>query len=215
MSRDYRFFFERLQCSKDVATLITKLCTVSANGRTHLPTGSSLSPILSYWTHHELFNDINALCASKGCTMTLYVDDITVSGCNASQLLLEQITQKIDAAGLTAHKFKIYREKPAKVTGVIVLRNGIAFPHSRARDIRKMHEELDTVPAENLGSHLSKLVGKLNEAQQFVPSYGELKKTVLKQHSEVWTKVVADRVARSRKALTRRRRKQVAKAAPD
>ncbi|ABX18504.1 reverse transcriptase family protein [Burkholderia multivorans] len=209
----YHFFLNNLKCSQDVATLLTKICTVSACGRTHLPTGSSLSPILSYWAYSHLFDEINSLCAAKGCTMTLYIDDITVSGPNADKLLLAEIRNRIDATGLVAHKFKASQGMPIKVTGVIVLRDGITLPHDRARDIRKLQAELATTSPEEVDPTLSKLVGKLNEAQQFVATYGEIKRAVLRQHSNAWNRIVTERATQSRRAMLRRRRKTAVKKA--
>lgn len=201
----YRFFQKKMKCSPDVATILSKICTVSVKGRTHLPTGSSLSPILSYWVYSDLFDEINALCVSKGCVMTLYVDDITVSGASANKELIAQIEEIIRQAGLTAHKIKIFDGAPATITGVIVHGNRLALPHDRAKDIRELQGTIRSMPIDTVDPVLSKLVGKLNEAQQFVAGYGAIKKALLAEHAIAWKRITDDRVGKSRKALERRR----------
>jgi hypothetical protein len=202
----HRFFEKNMKCSPDVATILSKLCTVAARGRTHLPTGSSVSPILSYWIHSDLFDGINALCVSEGCVMTLYVDDITVSGENANKGLIAQIKQLIHRAGLTAHKIKTFDAVPATVTGVIVHGNRLVLPHERAKDIRELRATVRSLPEDDIDSVLSRLVGKLNEAQQFVAGYGTIKRNLLAENAGPWKRITEERVAKSRKALRRRHR---------
>lgn len=208
----FNFFRKQMECSVDVATVLTKLCTVSARGRTHLPTGSNLSPILSYWVHSALFDKIKLMCDSVNCAMSLYVDDITVSGEKATSALIAKIEEVIAAAGLTSHKVKMYDGVPATVTGVVVHKGRLALPHARARAIRELRESMATLAPSEVDATLSKLVGKLNEAQQFVGSYGAIKKKVLSTHAAAWKRITESRVAKS-KAAAKRRRVKAAKTA--
>lgn len=210
----YNFFKKKMECSVDVSTVLTKICTVSARGRTHLPTGSNLSPILSYWVYSDLFDKIKVMCDSVSCTMSLYVDDITVSGKNATGSLVTKIEQEIAKAGLTSHKVKMYDGVPATVTGVIVYKGRLSLPHQRARDIRELRTSMSTVPHAETDATLSKLVGKLNEAQQFVAGYGAIKKSVLVKHAAAWKRITETRVAKS-KAAARRKRAKARAAARD
>ncbi|APY91879.1 reverse transcriptase family protein [Burkholderia pseudomallei] len=205
----FSFFKNRMQCSPDVSTVLTKLCTVSTKGRTHLPTGSSLSPILSYWVHSELFDRIKSICDDLGCRMSLYVDDITISGKNADAALVTKIEREIEKTGLTAHKIKIFDGIPATVTGVVVHKGRLALPHDRAKDIRMLREALDKLPEKDADSTLSKLIGKLNEAEQFVAGYGAIKKTLLSDHAPVWTRITTVRVEKSKAAARRKRLKAI------
>lgn len=138
--------------------------------------------------------------------MTLYVDDITVSGVLANDSLLEQIKNRIEATGLKAHKLKTYVGTAAKVTGAIVLQNKVALPHDRAKDIRELQKQLDYLSGAELSSALSRLVGKLNEAQQFVSEYGLTKKALLARYATTWKEITDDRAKRSRRAMLKRRR---------
>ncbi|CAE6864467.1 RNA-directed DNA polymerase [Burkholderia sp. R-69980] len=208
----FNFFKKKMECSVDVSTVLTKICTVSARGRTHLPTGSSLSPILSYWVHSDLFNRIKLICDSAACVMSLYVDDITVSGTNATASLISKIEAEIAKAGLTSHKIKVFDRVPATVTGVIVHKGRLALPHERAKDIRLLRGIMAKLPLAEAEADatLSRLVGKLNEAEQFVTGYGAIKKNVLSEHASAWNRITAARVAKSKAAARRKRLKAAA-----
>lgn len=84
----------------DLAGMMASALTVDG----HLPTGSSVSPLLSYFTHRKLFEEIENICLDKGCTVTLFVDDITVSGKHATMALIGKIKKILLRAGLNAHK---------------------------------------------------------------------------------------------------------------
>lgn len=84
----------------DLAGMMANALTVAG----HLPTGSAVSPLLSYLTHRRLFAEIEKICLAKGCAVTLFVDDITVSGKHATLTLLRSIKRVLLRAGLVAHK---------------------------------------------------------------------------------------------------------------
>jgi len=112
------FFHKDLGCSHDVARLLAAVCT--ADG--HLPTGSCISPLLSYFTHRQLFAAIEELCSEKGVTMTLYVDDLTLSGTGATKTMLFQVKAMVRRQGLRTQSTKdaiVPPGKPAIITGAV------------------------------------------------------------------------------------------------
>lgn len=120
------WFFETvMKCRRDVAGLLGDLCTFDG----HLPTGSPLSPILAYFSYHDLWEKISAFCESKGYTLSIYVDDVTVSGAKVPVSDIWQIQQMIHATGLRYHKQKRYVDRPAEITGVIVKGDEVVAPH--------------------------------------------------------------------------------------
>src|SRR3546814_4728940 len=68
------FFQSIMGCRADVAGILGDLCTFEG----HLPTGSPLSPILAYYSYHDMWAEIAAFCTAKGYTLTVYVDDVTI-----------------------------------------------------------------------------------------------------------------------------------------
>ncbi|WP_342702914.1 reverse transcriptase family protein [Burkholderia arboris] len=118
------FFHKDLGCSHDIARFLANICT--ADG--HLPTGSCISPLLSYFTHRHLFADIERLCAERGVTMTLYVDDLTLSGPHATKSLLFATKSMIKRCGLRTKDAKDAVVRPGKaaiITGAVRSDGGV------------------------------------------------------------------------------------------
>lgn len=127
-------------CPSDIAGLLTKISTYQG----HLPTGSPLSPILAYFAFYELWNSISAFCSEKGYMLTIYVDDITISGPRVPLSDMWQIQKMIHRAGLRYHKEKGYFDTPAEITGVIVRSTGLKAPN---RQLKKLHAAKRVLPS--------------------------------------------------------------------
>jgi RNA-directed DNA polymerase len=136
----FRFFRNHLKMTDDVAGLITKLCTV--DGR--LPFGSPLSPILCTLVHRDLFVQIYQYYQSTDIKMSLWVDDITLSGDNITSELLWDVKQFIKAKGLKYHKVKIrHLHRGAIITGFFLHPAGIAAANKHHLGVRDKLAELD------------------------------------------------------------------------
>jgi RNA-directed DNA polymerase len=68
----YLFFLDSMKCRSDVSMLLANLLTVDG----HLPTGSPVSPILSYFSHRPMFDEISDLAHNLELRFTVYVDDM-------------------------------------------------------------------------------------------------------------------------------------------
>ena len=193
----HSFFANSLQCSPDIATILAKLCTVQTRKHgVHLPTGSCISPILSFLANRPLFDRISHLCRLESCVFTLYVDDVTVSGPNASRALLTKIAMEIHKTGYGYHKIKTYQGVPAMVTGLIVTDGRIILPHARSQKIREYADALDcSVGGPIREKLLASLVGRLSEAEQIDAKYRKARQDVLRRYAVDWGRVVARRVA--------------------
>ena len=101
----YHFFRDRMACEGDVAGMLAKLLTVDG----HLPTGSSASPIVSYFAYEDLFHELSVLAEACGCKMTVYVDDIVFTGAGATRRLLFEARKAIGKRHLHGHKTKLFR----------------------------------------------------------------------------------------------------------
>lgn len=198
----YEFFRSALCCAPDVATILAKLCTVeTAKYGSHLPTGSCISPLLSFLANRPLFDEIASLCAKSECVFTLYVDDVTVSGKSASRALLTQIAMTIHKHGYGYHKIKTYEKQPATVTGLVINRGKLCLPHERAQKIRELSHALSVAKGALRPKMLSSLVGRLSEAEQIDPAYRVQRRMVMAKYSKEWGNVVAER---AKKACARR-----------
>jgi len=124
--RVYRFFRNRMKCSPDVAGILVSLLTYKG----HLPTGSPHSPILSYFANIEMWESIDKIMADTNCTISVWVDDITISGDKIPENTKLSIKQAIKSNGFKYHKEKHYKEEDAKeVTGIIISNNQLKSPN--------------------------------------------------------------------------------------
>lgn len=160
----YHFFLDRMSCDGDVAGMLAKLLTVDG----HLPTGSSASPIVSYFAYEDLFNELAVLAEASGCKMTVYVDDIVFTGAGATRRLLFEARKAIGKRHLHGHKTKLFRPgQPRIITGVAVTNNGLRLPNRRQVRIADDQKLFDDLP---LGREklivARRLTGCLVEASQ-------------------------------------------------
>lgn len=144
-SRRVNWFFRNVMgFRKDAAGLITDLTTFE--GR--LPTGSPLSPILAYFAFFDMWAEINVFCASRGYVLTVYIDDVTVSGAQVPLSDFWHIKTIIRRFGLEYHKEKSFIDRPAEVTGVIVHNGMVSAPHRQHRKRKAESEALRGSPSD-------------------------------------------------------------------
>ena len=76
-----------MKCAPDIARLLAKICCIHGA----LPTGSPISPTLSYFACEDMFSWIGNLARSNNLCFSLYVDDMFFSGETASQELRNKV----------------------------------------------------------------------------------------------------------------------------
>ena len=136
--RVYWYFHRVLGCSKDVAAVPRKIACDD-----YLPTGSPLSPIMAYYAHVDIWAKVARIAWEHGCVITIYIDDVTLSGAKVPMTLVWEIKQIIHGGGLRYHKEKRAVERGSEVTGV-VLRKGEMLPTNRHRNkLRKLKQAKD------------------------------------------------------------------------
>jgi hypothetical protein len=163
------FFVAQMLCAKDVSALLGRLLTIDG----HLPTGSRASPILSYFVNRLMFDEIAACATSRGLTMTLYVDDMCLSGAGANNAAIRAVRGIVSKYGLRSHKLHQFnRKRPKVITGVVVIGDELRLPnrrHLRIRDGYRALHAAETVDAKL--EVLKTLTSQLHEAAQIDPRY--------------------------------------------
>jgi len=138
----------------DLASLMADALTIDG----HLPTGSAVSPILSYFAHHVKFKKIEALCKSRGCQITLFIDDISISGEHASMSLLKMVKSILHSSGLRTHKDRSAPEGSSVIiTGVVRTRDGIRLRNKHRKDINESLKNIESGESEPTDSLRSKI----------------------------------------------------------
>lgn len=147
------FFHKVMKCERSIAGTLASLACYQG----HLPTGSPLSPIMAYFAYFDLWERISVFCRKRGYTFTVYIDDITISGVKVPTKDIWEIQKMIHGAGLTYHKQKIYIDRPAEITGVM-MGKGKVFPPNR--QLKKHHDAQELLKSSN-GDERKKLVGRI------------------------------------------------------
>lgn len=167
----FRFFHKELLCAPDVAGLLTDLCTF----KRALPTGAPSSPILAYWANRALFDSVDRRGQALSLSLSVYVDDITLSGDVIPRSLPKQVEGIVQSHGhrLSGNKTKIFGPGRQKhVTGVVIADGRLRVPHSRFRKARAIRSAFDVEKDDRKRALLAaKLCGLLGEAAFLDPRY--------------------------------------------
>jgi retron-type reverse transcriptase len=153
--RVFWFFRTVMKCEADIAATLTKLSTYQG----HLPTGSPLSPILAYYAHYDVWEAIAAICREHGYKLSVYIDDVTISGSAILATVLWRIKKEIHRSGLRYHKEKSYYDGIAEITGVIVSGDRLITPNRQLKKIVAIKEQ---IRATNRDAETEKLREKLS-----------------------------------------------------
>jgi hypothetical protein len=140
----YRFFNTSMKCAPDVAGLLASLACFGKDQR-HLPTGSCLSQILAFYSHKQMFDEIDRIAKARAGVFTLYVDDMVLSMPDASPADIRRIGRLVTRQGLKWHKESFYRKgAPKSVTGTIVKASRL---QANKRQFYKLHAALAALRA--------------------------------------------------------------------
>lgn len=143
----YNFFKHDMKNSSDVAEVLTDLCTIDLEKiddvdeevlkyvdenkiryKKHIPTGSSISCILSYLVNYKMFDKIVKLGEEYGCKTSIYVDDVVISSNDKiSKQLIDRVIGIIKSNGYVIQKTKLKfydKNEFKRVTGNIISKDG-------------------------------------------------------------------------------------------
>lgn len=183
----FDFFHFKLLTSRDIAHALANLCCY----KTFIPTGSCLSPLLSYFSNISMFDALNEYGESKKLRMTVYIDDIFFSGNNISKKFMFETNKIIINNGYTPHKQRLYRGHHVPViTGLALLGSNsqnVTFdlPNKRKVKILKVIAELNKKYRVDLSTSLG---GMLNEASQFNGRFTTFAFNKLSRHNQAIVK---------------------------
>lgn len=158
----FQLFYHVFGMTADVAGMLTKIATL--DGRA--PLGSPLSPILCAIAHRDMFDEIYELCQVDGAKLSVWVDDVTVSGEKINSSLLFSIKGAIRRKGLYYHKtHRRSAQRGMVMTGVFVSRKGLS-PSRRSH--LKMKDGLSQLRTEELDESRLKIVRSLIGQNSFM-----------------------------------------------
>lgn len=167
----YRFFYEDLLCSPDVAQILTNFTTIDLSksklrdidavhrflaseevkSYNHLISGAPTSQILSYLANHNMFDEMQAISNKNNVIMTVYVDDVTFS---SDFYISKRFKEKIYGV-ISKYEYQVSKKKiksysrvyPKLVTGVIIDADGhLTIKNSLRKKIIIEHRHLREHP---------------------------------------------------------------------
>jgi hypothetical protein len=163
-----RMFQLDFECAEDVAHRLADICCYKQE---HLPTGSALSGRIAFFAARSMFDEIAALVSTAGCRLTVYVDDITISGNAASKRLLSDVEKVVRVHGLkTKHKKSVTyaSNSPKSVTGAVVTETELRLPNVRHQKIWRTRKELQSAKGIDRANLQRVLRGRIQEAKQIL-----------------------------------------------
>jgi hypothetical protein len=87
----------------------------------------------------DIWEEVARIAHANGCVITIYIDDVTLSGDKVPMHVVWEIKRVIHGGGLRYHKEKRAVDRSAEVTGVI-LNKGEMLPPNRVRRKRRALE---------------------------------------------------------------------------
>ena len=162
----FHMFLDVFECAVDVARRLADVCCYK---QAYLPTGSPLSGRIAFFAKLRMFEKIAGLVRDADCKMTVYVDDVTISGAAANKAMLSAVRRIIRSYDLKTQdqKSKTYASDAIKtVTGAIVVRDEVRLPNKRHLNIHLARKAVQVAAPENRKQAQRVLAGRLQEAQQ-------------------------------------------------
>ncbi|MBO6603673.1 MAG: RNA-directed DNA polymerase [Roseicyclus sp.] len=159
------FFRCRMECSTDVAVILARIVTDGGV----LPQGSPCSPILAYFSYIDMWEEIDAAVVAAECTLSVYADDLTISGAIVPEALIWKLKRTLHRHGhrYVSHKERSRRDRPTEVTGVILTREGVTAPNRQRQKIHLVRDGLRTTKSADQTERLeAQLRGRLAQLNQ-------------------------------------------------
>ena len=149
----YRFWKEMMQTSSAVATVLTNLTTVDLRNCSlaevkefllknrlcisHLGFGLPTSIVLSFLCNHEMFTELEQFASEKEMTISVFVDDIVLSGeKNITRSDYDSVRKVIMDHGYKINRKSKYQngDRPIVVTGLYLSRKGLGVPNYKQKE---------------------------------------------------------------------------------
>lgn len=89
-----------------------------------------------------MWEAVEAVARQAECALTVYVDDVTISGHQVPERVVWQIKQQIHRCGLRYHKEKRYMGPFREVTGVIIRNGKLMIPNRRHLTLHTLRQQM-------------------------------------------------------------------------
>ena len=117
-----------------------------------------------------MFDAASNIANESGSRMTVYVDDLTLSGPLVTKRLLVKVRQVVRRHGLRTKNAKtktFHAEAPKTVTGAIIVGDNVCLPNSRHKKIWEARRSIREASESDREKLVRSLKGRLQEAIKF------------------------------------------------
>ncbi len=90
----------------------------------------------------DMWEEVRQIAESAGCTLTVYMDDLTLSGPRVPERVIWAVKRQIHRCGLRYHKEKRYSGGVTEITGVIVKDGELMLPNRQHRKLHALRKQL-------------------------------------------------------------------------
>jgi hypothetical protein len=169
----YKVWRDVFKFGPPVASLLTKLTTHQG----HLPQGASTSGFLANLVLLPAGAELVGIASAKDCTLTFYVDDISISGARAREVI-SPLIGLLSARGLRIRRDKTQvagRNTAQRVNGLNVNGRLASVPLPRRDKVRELIHERNLRQAfgEDVGKIDRSLTGKIAHVRQTNPGHAD------------------------------------------
>lgn len=162
----FQRFKEVFGCSAQIASLLTKLTTFQHRVPQGAPTSNGVVNLVLLPLHDEL----KAMAAERGLKFSIYVDDITISGPSAEDMidLAVKVIQRHGYA-VRNRKVNVMRATDRQEVVGFTVNRGVSLAKPKVDSIRRAI--LDLQGRESVHSYqLASLKGRINHVRSVLPS---------------------------------------------
>lgn len=134
-----------------------------------LPQGSPCSPILAYYSNSHIWLAVEKLVRAKGCKLSLYADDITISGDVVPKALIWEIKKLIFSNGLRLKDAKEVSliNAPADITGVIVKDGATHLPNRQLKRLAELKQQRALIRNPKVRERIeNQIAGRISQRKQ-------------------------------------------------
>jgi len=140
---------------RDVANLISDLVTIDDKASF----GSPVTPVLMTIVFRKMFDRIYECCRSRGLRMSVWVDDITISGKFITSDLLNEIREIVREYGHKTHKIRIRSaHEGVCITGIWLYGRALKPDHGYDQRLREALDSLSEAETEDEWEQASRRV---------------------------------------------------------
>ena len=168
----YKIWRHQLNCSRRLASILTKLTTFEG----HLPQGAPTSTYLANLLIVSLEPRILSACRSLNVKYSTWVDDLAFSGSNAPEVI-GTVVKILSSVGLSVShkKLKVMRLGSRRVLNGVVIENDLNLTSEYRRAIRSGIQKLRTGAVRQglLVRYIRSLKGRIDYLSSINPTAGE------------------------------------------